>query len=610
MKKLLLTPLALLLVMSVHLNAQTVIFSDGFESYNANALLVQQSGLPWYTWTLPYHAPHDVNVVTTQASQGTKSIQVLFNQDIVLDLGAKTTGRYQVSFDLYVSPGAAAYFNLLQEYAGNNSSWGFQTFFNTNGTGTIDAGGTEVATFNFTHGTWHQVNLIVDVDDDFATYYLNGTELISWKFSKGATGGGTMMKLDGLNFYGYTANNYFVDEVKFIQHLLSQVPAPANFQANYAAGDVTFTWDAPVGATPQSYTIMGNDKVIASGITGTSYTDIGTYPGYYSFSVRAHYTGLGYSHNSNTDTLTVPGGIQRNFVLIEKGTGTWCQYCPGAAMGLRDLHNAVNDVAIIAYHYNDAFQTQDALDRIGYYNITAYPTVVFDGGSIMAGGNATQSLYASYRPVYDEKVAIPAIHTIDVEVTQIGSNDYAAAIEVEQLTAIFSGPFALFGVVTESAIMQNWQNQNRLDHVFRSIHPSSAGMSVNFATTNTFNTTLNFQIPQQWVKNNCEFIVFLQDLTTKRVMHAALIDMSTIIGIEELTLPEVVVRPNPASEFVSVYASGLRKINILSMTGQTVLQSIAEGNETHLLINHLPAGIYLIQIETDAGTATRKLVVK
>jgi len=610
MKKLLFTLFALTTLLMIRLDAQTVIFADDFETYNANTLLVQQSGLPWYTWTLPYHAPHDVNVVTAQASQGTQSVQILADRDIVLDLGGKTTGRFEVSFDLFVSSGAAAYFNLLQEYAGNNSSWGFQTFFNTNGSGTIDAAGTEVATFSFNHGTWNQVLLIVDLDDDFASYYLNGTEMVSWKYSLGATGGGTLKKLDGLNFYGYTANNFFVDNVKFIEHQVSQVAAPDNFQAAFSSGDVDFIWDAPTGTTPQSYTLMGNDMVIASNIQGTSYTEVNTYPGFYTFSVRAHYDTLGYSHNSNTDTLTVPGGTQRNFVLIEKGTGTWCVYCPGAAMGLHDLHNAVNDVAIIAYHYNDTYQTQDALDRISYYGITSYPTVVFDGGNIMAGGNANQSLYSSYRPVYDAKAAIQAIHTLDVEVTKDGPTDYSATIEVEQLAGIYPGPFALFGVVTESAIMENWQNQNRLDHVFRSIHPSSAGTPVNFSTSNTFNTTLSFQIPATWVKDNCEFIVFLQDLTTRKVMQAALVDLSTIIGIEERLVPQVVVRPNPATDYVSIYASGLMNINVVTMTGQTVLQANASGDDTHLEVNHLPAGVYLLQIETIDGVSTRKLLVR
>jgi hypothetical protein len=30
-------------------------------------------------------------------------------------------------------------------------------------------------------------------------------------------------------------------------------------------------------------------------------------------------------------------GVQRNQVVMEIGTGTWCTYCPGAANGAHDL---------------------------------------------------------------------------------------------------------------------------------------------------------------------------------------------------------------------------------------------------------------------------------
>ena len=39
--------------------------------------------------------------------------------------------------------------------------------------------------------------------------------------------------------------------------------------------------------------------------------------------------------------------VPRNLVVVEVATGTWCQYCPGAAMGCHDLLNNGHPVAII-----------------------------------------------------------------------------------------------------------------------------------------------------------------------------------------------------------------------------------------------------------------------
>jgi hypothetical protein len=588
---------------------QTLVFSDDFESYTAGSLLVQTSTHPeWMTWTQPYGAGDDVTVSDLQASQGLNSIQVLTNKDIVLHLGDKTTGRYQILFDLFVSSGSAAYFNLLNDFNGNNSVWGFQAFFNANGTGTADADGADAATFTFTSGTWNSISIIVDVDDDFATFYLNGSEVVSWTFSKGAQGGGTLQKLDAVNFFGYTNNNYFIDDIMVYEQ--PSMTGPMNLLATLNGNDVDLVWDAPSGPTPDSYVVLANNSVIATGVSGTTYTHMNPYPGDYTYNVKAHYNGLGYSLTSNDATVNIAGGVTRSFVLIEKGTGTWCQFCPGAAMGLEQLFNEGHDVAIIAYHSGDSYEVPDCNVRLDYYNITGYPSVVFDGGNLMSGGSATQNLYPAYKPVFDQKIIIPSLHNIDLQVEQTGIGTFTASIEVEQQSDYYTGDFKLYGAVTESSILENWQNQTHLDFVFRKMYPSANGQTVNFSGSSAFSTTMDFDIQNNWVKDNCEFIVFLQYPATKDVIQTAKVDMSTVISVEEFETASVVVRPNPATEFVSVYSKDMETVHIHTLTGQTVLSKIAEGNEIHIDIRQLPAGIYLIQTRASGSVNTSKLVIQ
>jgi len=589
--------------------AQTVVFSDDFESYTPGSLLVTTSTLPeWQTWTQPYGAADDVVVSDAQASQGSNSINVQLNKDIVLHLGDKTTGRYQILFDIFPAATKDAYFNILNDFNGNNSVWAFQTFFLANGTGTVDADGAGAASFTYTNGAWNSVNIIVDVDDDFATFYLNGTEIVSWVFSKGAQGGGTMQKLDAVNFYGYTNNNYFVDDV--IVYEQPTMTGPLNLIATLNGNDVDLTWDVPAGPTPDSYVIIANNSVIATGVASNSYTHINPYPGDYTYSVKAHYNGLGYSQKSNDASITIAGGVERNFVLLEKGTGTWCPYCPGAALAFDQLHSGGHKVALIAYHSGDSYETAEATARLSYYGISSFPSTVFDGGNLMAGGHATQSLFPSYKPVYDQKIAMPSLYTMNVSVEETASNSYTATIDVEQHSDYFTGPFVLYAAITESNIVQNWQNQTHLHFVFRKMYPNATGTNVDFSSSTTYNGTINFQIQPTWVKNNCEFIVFLQHPTSKTVLQTALIDMSTIINVDEFNTPEVVVRPNPASEFVSVYANNMKAVHILSLTGQKIFSQTVNGNETHIDIQHIPSGIYLIQTETEGTVKTSKLVIQ
>jgi len=71
--------------------------------------------------------------------------------------------------------------------------------------------------------------------------------------------------------------------------------------------------------------------------------------------------------------------VPRNKVIIEIGTGTWCQFCPGAAMGADDLVNNGHAVAVVENHNGDTFTNTYSNARNTYYGITGYPTAFFDG---------------------------------------------------------------------------------------------------------------------------------------------------------------------------------------------------------------------------------------
>ena len=106
--------------------------------------------------------------------------------------------------------------------------------------------------------------------------------------------------------------------------------------------------------------------------------------------------------------------IPRDKVLVEIGTGTWCQYCPGAAMGADDLVSNGHDVVIIENHNGDSYTNTASNARNSYYNITGYPTAVFDGGSPYVGGSNSTSLYPQYLQRYNQKITIPTSFAIDI----------------------------------------------------------------------------------------------------------------------------------------------------------------------------------------------------
>jgi hypothetical protein len=605
--------LFLLLLFAGSLSAQTNFYSNDFEGYTVGGKIALQSGAPWSTWSNAPGGTEDAVISNTQSHSATKSIYVVNNNNLIFNLYDKTSGRYKIGWYMFVETGKLGYFNVLSDFAGNNSKWAFRVMI-YNDSIFVDADGTAKAKLPFTLDTWTHMQLIVDLNDDFATFYLDSTEVVSYKWSKGADGTGSTLKLDAIDFFGWDgtgssvtgASGYYIDDIS-----VDSVVAPgssSNLTAVLNGADIDVSWTAST-PTPDLYKLSCNGSVVYA-TTGLSYTDPGAWPNTYIYAVRANYNGQGYSHSLNTDTVTIPGGVTRNLVLMEAGTGTWCQNCPGAAMGLRDLIEVNNkDAVAIEYHSSDNYEIPASAARIGYYNMPGLPTVIADGVLRDQGGNATQSLYSTYLPMYNQCIAEPSFHIINMTIVETSANNYTATITVEQTFAAFSSELKLFAALTESNIPVSWENQTELDYVCRGMFPDENGTALDFSSQTTQTVSLNFSTTG-FVKNNCEFVVFVQHHSTRKVTQVAKIDMSSIVGIEELQGKKIRTYPNPASNYVMVLSSDKGNLEIFDISGK-LMYSTAIFNPTQVVdISLLNKGVYILRVSNSDKNFTEKLVVE
>ena len=89
-------------------------------------------------------------------------------------------------------------------------------------------------------------------------------------------------------------------------------------------------------------------------------------------------------------------------------------------------------------------------------------------------------------------------------------------------------------------------------------------------------------------------------------------------GISNRVISGMKVYPNPASESVNVSFSSEENANavisVMNLMGQTVYTenvNIHEGyNMVTLSTNNFRSGVYMVNIKTDKGTSTQKLIVK
>ncbi len=163
----------------------------------------------------------------------------------------------------------------------------------------------------------------------------------------------------------------------------------------------------------------------------------------------------------------------REMVVLEIGTGTWCQYCPGSQLGADDLVANGCSVAVVEYHNGDSFTNNYSNARNTYYGITGFPTAVFDGVQSFVGGDHTQSMYQYYLPLYQARKEIKSAFSVDMFGSNSGLN-YNVIVRLNRLAAIppIWNNLVVHFVVTESDIPFNWQGQTQVDYAERLMVPN------------------------------------------------------------------------------------------------------------------------------------------
>jgi hypothetical protein len=280
---------------------------------------------------------------------------------------------------------------------------------------------------------------------------------------------------------------------------------------------------------------------------------------------------------------TASAQATRHAVILEIATGTWCTYCPGAAMGADELHASSASVGVVEHHDSDPYETPESAARYGagYYNVTGFPTAFFDGANSVVGGSHTNSMYSSYLPKYNTAMAVATPFDVSATWVQNGASIDVTAT-VNQIGAYAAGNLRLQGTVTESHIQVSWQGMNEVNFVNRDMYPDQNGQAVTVTQGNQQVLTFNIPISGSWVQDEMELVVWLENSSTKQIFNgvymplavAAFTDDPMAVSIENTIgttdcidniAPEVKIRNMGSNALTSVDFS----YNVNGGTAQT-----------------------------------------
>jgi hypothetical protein len=360
--------------------------------------------------------------------------------------------------------------------------------------------------------------------------------------------------------------------------------------------------ETSVDVTFSGYTLPGADEVYIIEVSTDLDTDM--------------------NEDNNTQTKDIYTYTHdRNMVVLEIATGTWCVYCPGAAMGADDLVENDYNVAVVEYHVGDDYETVESAARAAYYGVGGYPTSYFDGVIAYVGGSADESIYSAYVPLVEQRDAIKVGVGCAMELTPT-LDGYSVDVTYSKFAPVTSTSLVGQFVVTESHIPEVWFVMDEVDFVERLMLPDAGGTEIDLVNNDEVTITYNVVLDPSWDMNNLEVVAFIQDNATHEVLDGYKVSMNELVGVNELELGQdfgLAIYPNPVSD-ISTIQFNLKEssdvlIEVYNIQGQRVNQ-LANGNlaqGTHEIVwsvdSNVQNGIYFIKLQSGNDVITKKIFV-
>ncbi len=603
-----------------HIAKAQVVYSEDFESLNVGEGISLQVPANWTTWNDSPGTGEDPLVSDAFANGGTKSLVVDATiNDVVMTVGDLTENRYKMEFYLYIPSNRCAFYSPMQEFDAAQSIYtnGCQVFFN-NGEGTIDASGVEdVTEFTFNHDEWLHIENYFDLDNDIIELYINDELIHIGAWSPGPSSTSSAHNtLQGFDIYGWDGGTpeFYLDDIVF-QQVAVVDPAQNLSLAIQNQFNIELTWEAPVSGTPDSYLVYRDNELIATIADALTYLDEHLYPETYEYFVMAYYgETIGNSVPSNTESIEIEGGVQRQFALLEIFTGTECDDAKWLVYSTNLLESAGLNYIQLNYVQDAGFSVDGISDIVDIYTPVfdededeslLCPSSIVNGKWGMEGyiGNmADQKNY--YADNITEALSVSTLYTI----SNISTDLLDVTVDVEELVPFFDDEISIKAIVVENEVEYSWQGQSELNYLVRQIQSQTLDFSGNSVQTKSFTLSLD----NVFSVSNCYLVFYVQNMGSLEIMEGTFIPLDYLVGIDNVEKQlSSAVYPNPAEDIVSVKASeDIESLEIINITGQVVDNIQVNSVQKTVDLSKYEAGVYFVKVYMENNVDLHKLIVR
>ena len=645
-------------------------FADDFEPYAVGSYL-GTSNPKWTTWSNKPGTTEDAIITNEEAKSGTKSIKIFSTlvgggpQDVILPFGGKrTSGRFVYGMSLYIPDGKNGYFNFQGE-AAVGQVWSLNTNFNEDGSIVMStAGGVNLFTGTFNHDEWFDLQIDVNLNNNQWTVSLNGTcrgtfinsintiasidlfpvnnkslfyvDDVSFEYDPVAPSYTTDVSISGVflkggklsgtkTTYSYIVKNNGSSTINSLDLFIEidgvKYPISLTGLAIASGGSQTFLYaEETIVKEGVNVTIVSIDKI--NGVKGDEFS----------------------CDDASYFTFAAGKAALHRAILVEEGTGTWCQWCVRGSVFMDRLSETYEGLFIpVAVHNADPMTVTEYDAFVAF---SAFPNARLNRSiegdpsvmeapfltEIVKPVNAKLDAGATYDPssgiftvqtnVEFVKDAANSQYWINVIVTEDGvkgttagynqSNAYAGGAQGEM------GGYELLPASVPAALMT-------YDHVARAIFgltQADTKFTGVYKNGDKKNITLTGNIGANRAVANMHVIPVLMSI--KGYENAIQLPMVDVLA-KGVTATENIIKdnqvsvyPNPVDDMltfeVDLGSASDLSITIADVSGRVVAtKKYGKLSGKHYLpvnVNQLNPGVYTAMIDTKEGRRIEKIVVQ
>lgn len=396
-------------------------------------------------------------------------------------------------------------------------------------------------------------------------------------------------------------------------------------------------------ATVTSYDLnyqVGTGTTVTSAITGTSIAN-GAVANYShpttwtpatagTYTIQAWATNINGNADANTadDKVTfvvdVVDTILPRKTLLEVFTASTCPPCTPGNIQMDSVVLPTLDAdkyTVIKYQQNfpgagDPYSTATSVNRRGFYAVNSIPRMEIDGEWDVNANSFT-------KPIFDAYNAEPSFVEIKIKNARYAGPIVRVEADITPF-ANLSGNLRYHVVVTEKYTTGNigTNGETHFNNVMMDMIPSETG---NALTSLMSGSTTSVNLLSDMSSSNVEefmdlkAVVFVQDMTTRKILQSEWMDISpSPTSIDENEVSATLnLFPNPSNGLVNLeYISGNQgniTISIINTLGATVYTTNAVSNGSlnkSIDLSQLTKGIYFVNVASQNGTTTKKLIIQ